>query len=152
MCMYVLDLCYLIIILGRTDKPIEPSLYYLTKKCILSLKPYMKNLILDIKRKGNPKISTVQKLLSWIYNNGLFSIYSQHRKISFIFWEQILNKYGSSFDCSINKFLYERGDNEKKYLFPINKVQIINEDEPKLEKILPKITAYGEMWSTIREK
>ena len=150
--MYVLDLCYLIVILGRTDKPIESSLSYLTNKCILSIKPYVKNLILDVKRKGNPKISTLQKLLSWIYNNGLFSIYSQQRKISFTFWEQILNRYGESFDNSINKFLYERGDNKRRYLFSINKAQIINEDEPKLEKILPKITAYGEMWSIIREK
>ena len=102
MTMYVLDLCYLIIILGRTDKPLEPSLDYLIKKCILAMKPYIKNLILDVKRKGNPKISSLQKLLSWIYSNGLFSIYSQQRIISFMFWEQILNKYGT-------QFIYDRG-------------------------------------------
>lgn len=36
-----------------------------------------------------------------------------------------------------------------KYLFGQNKAVVINEDEPKLEKNLPKITAFGEMWLRI---
>lgn len=43
----------------------------------------------------------------------------------------------------------ENCDREMKYLFGQNKAVVINEDEPKLEKNLPKITAFGEMWLRI---
>lgn len=48
-------------------------------------------------------------------------------------------------------FLYERGSSSTKYLFPHTNVLTINEEEPKLDKVLPKINAFGEMWNKLVE-
>lgn len=49
-------------------------------------------------------------------------------------------------------FLSDHCNREMKYLFSQNKVVSIEEEQPKLEKQLPRITAMGEMWIKIVEK
>lgn len=53
---------------------------------------------------------------------------------------------------NIQIFLSDHCDREHKYLFGQNKAVIIEEEQPKLEKQLPRITAIGEMWIKIVEK
>ena len=166
MSVYALEMCSLIISIGRTDKPIEPPLDYLMRKYVLAISPYIKNLIIEEESRKFRQISTLQKLLLWIYNNALFSIYQQQRKIAFLLWENILIKYGSSFNTkmevyshtlpnntfNIKLFLSENCDKDRQYLYGQCKCVKINEDEPRLDKVLPKITAFSEMWVKTRQR
>lgn len=47
MAVYAIELCSLIVSIGRTDKAIEPSLEYLIRKYVLAISPYIKNLIIE---------------------------------------------------------------------------------------------------------
>lgn len=58
-----------------------------------------------------------------------------------------MKEHDSSHNIQI--FLSDQCNRELKYLFGQNKRILIDEDEPKLDKLLPKISAYGEMWIKI---
>lgn len=47
MSIYAIELCSLIISIGRTEKQIEPLLEYLIKKYILAIGPHIKPLIFE---------------------------------------------------------------------------------------------------------
>jgi hypothetical protein len=70
----------------------------------MAIGPYIKNLILEEGIRKFKKLSTLQKLLQWIYNNSLFSIYRQQRLISYKIWESILTNYGNSLNCSMEPY------------------------------------------------
>ena len=78
---YALEICSIIINIGRSNEPIEKEFNYLIHKLVLSLNKVIKNLIIEDKREGDQykKFPTIHKFLEYIYDNNFFSIYSQQR-------------------------------------------------------------------------
>lgn len=84
-----LEICSIIINIGKSNEPIEKELNYLLDKLVLSLNRVIKKLIIDDKREGDQykRFPTIHKFLEFIYDSNFFSLYSQQREIAFILWK-----------------------------------------------------------------
>jgi hypothetical protein len=114
---YILEFCSLVLTISRNNKPVEPNLLYLTEKLVLSMKPYVKMLMIEHPSTRTGRFSSITTLLEWLYECGIFSNFSQQRTISYILWEKILTNYSTFLGTEIKEFLYQRARKDTKTLF-----------------------------------
>jgi hypothetical protein len=114
---YILEFCSLVLTISRNNKPLEPNLLYLTEKLVLSMKPYIKTLMIEHPSARTGRFSSITTLLEWLYECGIFSNFSQQRTISYIMWEKILTSYSTLLGLEVKEFLYQRACKDTKTLF-----------------------------------
>lgn len=128
----------------------EPNLTYLIDKIVLSMKPHVKQLAVQNYSGRMGKFSSIQGLLDWLYETGLFSSFSQQRKISFPLWQKILTSYSTLLDMNVQKFIYNRADKHNKVLFTRIKTQDFNEAAD-LKRHCSTLSGYSELWHHLIE-